>query len=892
MLRRSPIAVLVVLLAGISLWCSHLKPPVQRPAPAANAIGSDREASATEPAVGTDGAASARASANAQLVASFEAMREAPDTILVQLQRAGTDEPVLGAEVFVLELDDWEWYRERAPDGSQVQDVEAELRARGRPLVCDAQGRVRLGPPRRALLVGARKGELFGAEIFDADAAPEDALELMPTHDVRVRALSAAGRPVAGVSIVLRDPYQVFWRATSGAAGEVRIPNLEWLVDDGVRYDCCWTVGIEEAAAEPVVRRFACDAVVPDSIDLVLPLASALDLRILASDGTPVAIDGWVDVYVQSGADHRATPSPESPRAPEYVLCDGRSSIPRVEPDAWVLVVARFDGGSELDQRVRTPPAGGRARVALTLSQTQRALVLHAVDDHGHDLADRTLAWVAWTETNDATGQTEFESEVVSSIHTDAHGRAVLVLDAPEEPAPAADEEDVLPARTARRKAVLRLQEANTHLASSVLALDALGSGVVRDLGTLVLAPETPLVHGHVRDDLGRPIAHAWIKAESLRIVDGEETTELMPDVEAVEAELDGSFALYGSHPCERLRLKVERTRFSRPVGAEPFTCEPHAAAAVDLVLARCGALCMSVVIDGRLAEAAVWTATSAGEEEHEFVGMGQGPGEVESELWDLAPGIWHVRLGGTDPSEPSVAEVDGVVVRPGERTRDPRLQHIALAGAQEAPGDPASIGRAPSRTITLQVVDQQRRPIQTGLLVAWGYDSWDRNRFERGAIVRESDGEEHEIGVWAPGFRFRRVRCGAQDDTIVLAPALMLRLALELPAAARRSDLRWLLEFERADGESDLYWLPEFSPANEFDARGELRLECPVPATLRAKLVALRLDPAGALPLARAELERVLEVQVADDPGEQRAALVLAPEEWVELSKELGLDR
>ncbi len=890
--RRSSIAVVLVLLAGFTVWCSRLEPSAQRPGPTATAARKDRGASEVELARGTEPSPSARASGDPQLAASFEALRELPDTILLQLQRAGTEEPVPGAEVFVLELDDWEWYRERAPDGSQVQDVEAELRARGRPVACDAQGRVRFDPPRRALLVSARKGELFGAEILDADAAPEHTLELLPTRTCRVRTLSASGRLLAGIPIVLREPDDSFWRATSDAAGEVRVPNLEWLVNDAVHRDCSWSVEVEEAAAEPVVRRFGHDAAVPDSIDLVLPDAGALDLRLVAADGTELALDGWIRVYVLSVADHRVAVDPDGRHLPEFVLQDGRSALPRVEPDAWLLVVARLDGGPEFQARVRTPPAGARAEVALTLPERLRALVLHAVDDRGQDLADRALAWTTWSETNGAAGQTEVDVEVVNRVHTDAHGRAVLVLETLQEPVPADDEADAPAPQPARRKAVLRLQGPDAHLASAVLALDTLGSGPVRDLGAIVLAPETPLVHGHVRDDLGRPIAHAWVTAHRLRVDDGVESTELMPDVDAVESELDGSFALYGSHPGERLQLTAERTGFSLPAGAKPFTCEPHAAAAVDLVLARCGSLCMSVVIDGRLAEAAVWTATSAGEQEREFVGMGQGPGEVESELWHLAPGTWRVRLGGTDPSQPPIAEVDGVVVRPGERTRDPRLLRIALAGSNSASGDPASIGRPPPRVVTLHVVDRARRPIETGLLVTWGYDNWNRTRFQDGAIEWKSDGEEHEIGVWAPGCRFWRGRCGAHDDTVVLSPALALRLALDVPAAARRADVRWLLAFERAGDESDLHWLPEFASSNEFDAHGELRLECPAPASLHAKLRAVRLDPAGTLPLAEAELERVLAIEVADEPGEQHGALVLAPEEWATLAKELGLDR
>ncbi len=119
-----------------------------------------------------------------------------------------------------------------------------------------------------------------------------------------------------------------------------------------------------------------------------------------------------------------------------------------------------------------------------------------------------------------------------------------------------------------------------------------------------------------------------------------------------------------------------------------------------------------------------------------------------------------------------------------------------------------------------------------------------------------------------------------------MLAPALQVRVHVDEPEELRRAGIRLLL-----DSHSPNRSLPDLAGSAEFDAHGDVWIECPEPGRVGLSLRGLVLDTTGALRGAQVELETEypLSVEVADEPLEQRFELEIRAEEWAALAKALG---
>src|SRR5690349_19396123 len=308
----------------------------------------------------------------------FEPMPGDPTELVLRFISGDPERTLTGVEVWALEMDEYEGYQ------GKIADVERELRERGRKLECDAQGRAHLPLPARWWLVGARQGELFGAHSFEADDAPEDALELFESHDCLVRTRSSAGRAYGGVQVLVTEDSGVVWEGISDGAGELVIPNLGWLLEDYGTADKLWFVSAADGAPEPPLERFGEGAPVPRSVELVLAPANSLRFRVLAWDGTPAAVNGEVSFGV-SGSDARLSSVRLGERSTMPLpIHAGVGLMPRAQAGARLQFYALLDGAQTVSGELIVPEAPGEHEVPLRLAREQQVLQFTALDPQGN----------------------------------------------------------------------------------------------------------------------------------------------------------------------------------------------------------------------------------------------------------------------------------------------------------------------------------------------------------------------------------------------------------------------------------------------------------------------------------------------------------------------------
>lgn len=803
----------------------------------------------------------------------FEPLPGDPTELVLRFITGDPERELTGVEAWALEMDEYEGYQ------GHIADVERELRERGRKLECDASGRAHLPLPARWLLVGARQGELFGAHSFEADDAPEDALELVDSHPCTVHTRSSAGRAYAGVPVIVTQGRGVVWQGTSDGAGELVIPNLGWLLEDFGRGDSMWFVSVAEGAPEPALARFETGAPVPRTVDLVLGPASSLRLRILASDGTPVPINGEVS-YDAWGPEARLSSIRLGNRSTMPLpIRAGVALIPRAQAGARLDLYALLDGGQVVSADLFVPEGLGEHEVQMRLQPEQQVLRFRVNDAQGSALGGRKVEWFTYDGRPGADPETNLEP-----LQLDEQGCCALVIERYEHPPPD-PEDETEPEPLPKMRGVLRLREAGVLLESPTLRLDELGTAPVIDVGVLRLEPAQPLVRGRVHDATGKGIARVSITLERVLVTEGQEDTEEMRERLPLLTDAEGRFELFGTCPSGRVRVQVDRTGYVLPEGVRAPEFECGGTETVDITLVRTGVLRMSILTDAPLRETCIWMIDGPDGEERVLRQPSEERGELTDERWWMTPGRYRVRLVSGYPFDRPFLDVDGVEVRAGETTLDPRILRVRV---QEPPAQPSAPSSGPEK-VELRIVDESGRPLRDGTFTTWGYDNWSVGYFHAGAVVMRADQIGRQVGLWAPGRRYREIDCPDHDETIALQPAPRMRLRLDVPPEFGRAGVRLLASLHGE--ECELRNVPDVWSGVDVDARGEAVFDCPVPCTFRLELVALRVDAAGLMDDGTSlETDEALEFTLADQPGEQLWKPAIRAEEWAALAQALGL--
>jgi len=808
-------------------------------------------------------------------VLRFEPLPEEPSEIVVHLVDGVTEQPILGAEVFVLDLDEQDWPGTGFSSDLPNPDIEAELRARGRRIESDAKGELHLPIPRAWLAVMARKDGLFGEASVGFDSAPETTLRLYSSRTCVVRTRNRAGAGVAGVEVVLRRGSRgEFWRGLSSSDGEALIPNLGWLLAENCRDEETWCATVSDACFDPPARWFEVGEALPESIDLTLPDAQRLELQLETSDGALAPIGGWVSFSTRSSSGSSSVlrlPRVSSPRAP---LVNGRALLARAEPGSWLDCDVWLAGEQSFSSSVRVSEAGAASTQAtLRIPEYLQIVLARPLDANGEALANREFEWVSWAqEPNDDIEHDRQEGEVKS----DAQGLLVLALARtdlfPNEP----DDPDELAPQLAWR-GVLRLRGPGQELESAPIHFSTLGPGATRNLGTLRLAPATPLVRGHVIDDRGRPLAHVDVGIEQLHSVDGQ-----------VETDASGAFAIYGSCPGGILTLRLDRYGY-RPAHAAPeirFDCGSSPDLTLELV--RTGAVHISARTPRTLTRGLCWVLDDGVQVQDRELDRARESELVESEFDQVRPGSCRVRLENRFSDDAPLMVLEDVLVRPGERTLDPRLCEVDLSRFAAESDEPAP-GAPKDEAVVLQVVDREGGAIPTGRLFE-AFTCFRSDSVWRGGRVRiEASRSYAHYTIWSPGYCAWSGDCPERSGELRLEPAWHIGFVFEVPAALRKPC--WLLQVvphvvSSDFGSSGILHL--LSPA-QLGGDGQVSFEIPGPCEMSFTLQLIALDPTGTTIVEGLEPQELTDFFMPVPPGDNIWEIEVPPERWEAAEKALA---
>jgi hypothetical protein len=604
-----------------------------------------------------DGLPKRPADVGAALAAAPLAAADA-DGARVELIDAATDEPLAGADLFVVER---ELLRGRRAAFASMQKEFAGDEAGYHLLLAAWFGRryrtgadgVAIVPPAAGATLVAVRGDHLGVQVVSRWPEAGITLRLVERVHYEVTVTDSFGRPAAGVpvewgSLWEHGPefsmFEAQATATSGTDGRARIAK------DRLRPDDNLAAQVAVLLPRPLAARVERDADgrQREPIAFTLPPCGVVRVLVYGPDEQPVS--GLESVRLRSpGAEShdRRTGLPSQ--------LDGDSALFRwVGLDQEVEVVAKVAG---ITGELRAMAAGPTHRGELVVCDVRMAvadpivrLVARAAD--GSLLANAKLGLLRGT--HDATSL-----EVVA---TDGAGRAQFtVASAWLQAAP--DRTLLLVARGDER-------EPTQYRGAFVVMLADEARGLV-DLGEVTFAAEPVLAAGVLRDGDGKPLAGVRLRAEATWR-HGTRSLSVPGDVEThfehhVRTDADGRFAIRELAPKD-VPIDVRVWRDAMWVLREPTQLAAGETNA-KLVAVRSASLAVRLVDGKRLRGHGVGLRRHGDVEP-----MVEWPSDDTVSWQGLAPGRYVLSvqaLGAT------VDLLDDLEVRAGEACADARLRSV-----------------------------------------------------------------------------------------------------------------------------------------------------------------------------------------------------------------------
>ena len=650
-----------------------------------------------------------------------------------------TERPIANAIVTVLPMTPPPEILDQIELSLHGQDIAARHLGEGRRFRADAAGLVRVPRGRTYLSVACLYDDLWG-EIHGFGPYPVEPheLRLYPDAPLVVDVVDAAGEPAPGVRVEIRQPYLssgVLAERFTDSNGRVTFDHhrqyLESPYDNThVGPGGLWqgSVGYPlefDAPSEPI--RFE------------LPDYGELEVRIVDERGETVSQPAHVTVSRAYGEGEVIGVTTE------VLVTEGRG---RISPVGLGLDELRVSAGTVFEERyaygkVDGPTrAGERVSIELTLPDPEPGVRLRVLAPDGSALSHADVECLL-AEPGDSSGANWWSS-------TDGAGDLTFVPF------------DVRPTREV--ELYLRYRELGGSLAFTLPTT----RGFQR-VGEVRLAPLAPLLAGVVADPAGRPIAGARIAVFT--------EAPLVQDREYCDVE--GAFSIVGVRASDTVDLEISHPLHLPEVLYDVRPGDEELA----VTLERGGRIAGRLDTDPALIRFFVVRAVRQGDDEevHGIVGD-QGLFELVS----LTPGTWDVSVGLYADNAAFVPDVE---VRPGQTTRDPRLQALDFQDA---------------RFTSLTVVDSQGEPITEGYVYhrRVGSGRWsDGSAFADGEASILTTLERFEALVCAQGYRVQRVPQAGEGDTVTLAPAIPVRARWsEALPADRDLPLHWMLVSEDPD--------------------------------------------------------------------------------------------
>ncbi|MBM3990456.1 MAG: hypothetical protein FJ298_05535 [Planctomycetes bacterium] len=722
--------------------------------------------------------------------------------------------------------------------------------------VSNAKGVVLLPDTEFGTRVFARCEGWSGRAEFAPGETPPMRIELHRDAALAVHVVDRAGQPAAGVTVgvvgdlSMRGYAQV--RAQTDERGLARFPHAYHRLGDAVETSVRLAVVLEELTLEPVGQIFDARHPPVEPIELVLSDGGECEVRVVDRDGELVREP--LDVQLTTVGDDEIDISDFQPWWGNEVVrreaVTGGSALFRaIAPDiAMIATASRPDGLAHFSARVpRIRRALERVSVEIVLDGSPR-VVGRALREDGTPLASSSLGVrYLWTDADGATRAHGLEVKP----HTDELGRFELEL-SPSDWGNGEDES---------RFELVQVDARGDAVASAPVTLPARLTPGVLDVGDVRLLALPLLASGVTLDAQRRPLGGVRVSVYA-PAPDG--------DNENVEREVSTAHALSDAAGrfCLRLSERLHGVRIE--AGKDELRSERVAiergASDVELVLSPGGQIAGRVEWNGlgtlvRLFIRARMDGSGEGESAVPWV-----PVLADGRFFvrGMRPGRYAIDVRTLESAEP-LASVEGVDVRGGETTRDPRLDPISLGGAL--------------RVATLTITDGSGEPLSRDLNVIARYANTTGDDYQwipiiagRAAIlVRDPP---PSVSVMGDEYLTQYIEMLTDDRTVVMRPAPTVHFQLtERVALPPDITLGINLEHERGDraGFSWHFEQPEFDEHGRAALRARLvgNYKLTLRATLRGEnWKTMQLDmPPVELHIRELPAEQTFEVRCPEEP-------------------------
>lgn len=670
--------------------------------------------------------------------------------------------------------------------------------------------RVEMG---NSLMIEARKGRLWGFAV--ANKGTKEPVEILIQVDqvLRVRVASPDGRPRVGVPIALRKrtgerPLRYTQKLTETEApdGIGFFQHVQRRFElQGNGWHTTLAFPMLDQPTIPVVEG----AVPTEPVELVLPGAGTVDIRVRDENGKPLRTEEPIGVFVEAFPD----PSESQPIWP-----DGPWSRPRLD-GAGNAQVAWIGLGLHLRVTARATSADSErmpVKVELPGPVTDgETVVCNIVVKAELPLSERYPTVAGRFVRADGTPWSPEMVRVWSRI-LPRPTKSTRTRDVPV----GKDGRFGFLARHSWVDGGTRKYRISTD-SGIVTWLDVsrpLQPGV-NDVGDVVLDHGVLLAAGQVVDDDGAPVAGARVTVTKHWVSDSGE--DYWPDIDCSgdrQTDKEGRFSLHlvtGSEvPSAPLRFSATKGGFARGA-AVPIAMGTRS---LRYTLSRGGALEGSVALtEGQDPGDVRITIKCAGQ--YRFPDVKE---DGTFAVSGLPPGTARLSASLRAPGSPRTT-VDGIEIVSGTTCRDPRIQGMRIEGR--------------AAKITLQIVDESSSPIWFAHVVVVGRPNGRRMvSNQKGVVEVLTESLPVDLEVTAYGYRRARLSAVREDREVVLKKGLRVRLSTS--AATHGKDPTWLMTVtvvRKPVGGGPLdYPFLHARPLNglRFDKNGHLDMIVPEPGT------------------------------------------------------------
>jgi len=723
------------------------------------------------------------------------------ETLLVEVITDEDDSPVPGCVVYAVDTSEVdESAAQRLLAGSQ--DLLGVLRSLARSYRADEEGFARIRKPKGPLILAGEAPGLFHFAMFPtAPGMARLTLRLEAEVAVQVLVLDEAGRPRAGVPVVVRAAQAFFsmpvTHEVTASDGLATLRNFTAIAQFSDSMDYDYEVAVAAPLPEAVMAPLDLEVLSPEPIVLRLPATGSAVVEVLDLEGRPAA-DGTTVTLAEPEGENESQPRIEGmPQAGQAsaVTVRGRASFPVVGLGLQLRASARLEGYPSAVTVEAAGPVrpGEEVRLRLQPERGPTWLTARLLDPQGQPLAEQQIQILL---VSTAAGDRDVD---YSTARTDRDGRFRYGMDPPS-----------VDPGVRRTLKIASLGEGGrpfqiTAAPRAELELAREYAPGVHDLGDIRLVPPPLLATGIVLAPDGRPVAGARVVFQVLKRGTPEEGWWSSDWESSAESDESGAFRLYGApEDPENRPVRLEARKEGYRPGHAGFVPGQEG---LTIRLDGAGRLRGSVLLDQGLEPSDLKVLFV--EEREEGGSRSRYANWDKNEFyWDsLEPGTGRVdiRADGSDEPIHSVPDIQVIV---GQENQDTRLQDIDLRGRL--------------RHIRLEFVDERGRRVDQVVLTSldperrfWEYE-WDG---EMDLLVVE---DLPPLLVSAEGYMSERLQDVREDRKVVLRQGAALEFLLDNPPALEEG---WFLGLGLAPAEGEVH----FSPSSvSFDASGRCVYRAP----------------------------------------------------------------